>query len=144
METEKYDKRRGLDCEFISESKIPGYYIYKLIIGETDGSETIEYSLGVDMQDAISRIVKKDRVKNVEDRFKHQGFLVVFSIIFWILLMVIPGILVATTKNPIWFLITLGVGLIAGSTWWLWNRMTKNLNKKTDKNLVNETDSVQE
>ena len=57
----KYDKRRALFCKLIKKSDThDGYYKYLVTIGEKDGTTYNQPVYGRDMQDAISRLIKKE------------------------------------------------------------------------------------
>lgn len=56
------ERRRAIDGKLIEKSKSnPGYYKYQFTIKELDGSENIIPSYGVDMTDALNRILKKEK-----------------------------------------------------------------------------------
>lgn len=56
------ERRRATDGKLIEKSKSnPGYYKYQFTIKELDGSENIIPSYGVDMTDALQRILKHER-----------------------------------------------------------------------------------
>ncbi len=56
------ERRRATDGKLIEKSKSnPGYYKYQFTIKELDGSENIIPSYGVDMTDALQRILKYER-----------------------------------------------------------------------------------
>jgi hypothetical protein len=56
------DRRRATDGKLVEESKSnAGYYKYQFTIKEIDGSENIIPSYGVDMTDALQRILKHER-----------------------------------------------------------------------------------
>ncbi len=56
------DRRRATEGKLVEKSKSnPGYYKYQFTIREIDGSENIIPSYGVDMTDALQRILKHER-----------------------------------------------------------------------------------
>jgi len=65
----KYDRRRAVDCKLIRKSKDnPGYCKYLITIAEQDGTYHKEPAYGRDMQDAISRLMWKERTYKVEKK----------------------------------------------------------------------------
>lgn len=63
----KFDRRRALTAKLIRESKSnPGYYKYEVTIGDEDGNEIIVPAYGVDMMDALERLMWKERVDKIE------------------------------------------------------------------------------
>ena len=63
----KYDKRRAVSCKIIKKSESnPGYCKYLVTIIEKDGTVHKEPAYGRDMQDAISRLIWKERTHKVE------------------------------------------------------------------------------
>lgn len=63
--------RRAINGKLREESKdYPGYFKYEFEIREEDGSITKIPVYGVDMQDALSRIVKDEKIKRVKNIIK--------------------------------------------------------------------------
>lgn len=55
-------RRKAIDCKLIEPSKTsPGYFKYAITIRELDGSIHTVPAYGVDMQDAIRRLLKTER-----------------------------------------------------------------------------------
>ena len=55
-------RRKAIDCKLIEPSKTsPGYFKYVITIRELDGSIHTVPAYGVDMQDAIRRLLKTER-----------------------------------------------------------------------------------
>lgn len=78
------DRRRAIKAELVEKSKSnPGYYKYQVTIKELDGSIHVVPSYGVDMQDAIGRIVKKERVQKFNKHIKPITLYVMASL--WVL-----------------------------------------------------------
>ena len=78
METSKKNRRKAIDCKLVEESASnPGYFKYMITVQDTDGSISEHPAYGVDMQDAIKRLVRSENadmvVKVVEK--KQQFFL---------------------------------------------------------------------
>ena len=66
----KYDRRRALMCKLVRKSKSSrGYFRYDVTIGERDGKITRMPAYGKDMQDALQRLLWKQRTMKAEKRF---------------------------------------------------------------------------
>ena len=98
----KYDKRRALFCKLVGKSDSnEGYYKYLVTIGEKDGSIHNQPVYGRDMQDAISRLIKKELTVKIEKKLE-TGW-VFFA---WLFAMCWPAII-------------FGVDGIEGNIWWI-------------------------
>ena len=78
-------KRKAIKAELRKESKtFPGYYKYELDIQEEDGSITKAVpAYGKDLQDALQRTVKHDKIEKAEQVFSNLPYwvmIVVFMI----------------------------------------------------------------
>jgi len=78
-------KRKAIKAELRKESNtFPGYYKYELDIQEEDGSITKAVpAYGKDLQDALQRTVKHDKIEKVERVFSNLPYwvmIVVFMI----------------------------------------------------------------
>jgi hypothetical protein len=63
--------RRAINGRLREESKdYPGYFKYEFEIREEDGSITRIPVYGIDMQDALSRIVKEEKIKKIKKVIK--------------------------------------------------------------------------
>lgn len=63
--------RRAINGKLREESKdYPGYYKYEFDIREEDGFITKIPAYGIDMQDALSRIVREEKIKRVKKVIK--------------------------------------------------------------------------
>ena len=70
MSKSKYTKRRAIDCKIVEKSrKNPGYCKYIVTIAELDGTIHKEPVYGKDMQDALQRLLWKQRTEKIEKRF---------------------------------------------------------------------------
>ena len=84
----KFKRRRAIECKFIEKSKTsPGYLKYEITICEKDGTTHTEPAYGVDMQDAISRLINKERTVKVEKQITKSPFIAFAA---WIALMCWP------------------------------------------------------
>ena len=83
------DRRRAVDGKLIEKSKSnPGYYKYQFTIREVDGSENIIPSYGVDMTDALQRILKHERKEKLNKVYvnKVEPTVMISVFITWIVM----------------------------------------------------------
>ena len=103
----KYDKRRALFCKLVGKSDSnEGYYKYLVTIGEKDGSIHNQPVYGRDMQDAISRLIKKELTVKIENKLE-TGW-VFFA---WLFAMSWPAAIFGISGiegNPVWIGLSLG------------------------------------
>ena len=112
----KYDRRRAIDCKLIKKSKSnPGYLKYQVTIAEKDGTIHKQPAYGVDMQDALSRLINKERTVKVERKLT-AGWL----LILWLISIGLSTILIEINQSPKYlFYPFAGVILLTGvSAWW--------------------------
>ena len=117
----KYNKRRALMCKLVRASKEnKGYFRYDVTIGERNGKITRVPAYGKDMQDALQRLLWKQRTDKLEER---MGVGWVF--IAWIVTMVWP-IFVVDDHTPMFLVFSMGsvITLIAALALW-WNYINK-------------------
>ena len=66
MSQKKSTRRKAIDCKLIEESNSnPGYFKYMITIEDKDGSVSQHPAYGVDMQDAIKRLVRSENAEMV-------------------------------------------------------------------------------
>lgn len=114
----KFNRRRALECKFVEKSKNnPGYLKYMVTIGEKDGTKHTQPVYGKDMQDALSRLINKERTVKVEKKVMGNPFL---FFILWLAFMGWPALLMDTNNSPVFLFYALGgvIGLIIIGTWW--------------------------
>ena len=114
----KFNRRRALECKLVEKSKNnPGYLKYMVTIGEKDGTKHTQPVYGKDMQDALSRLINKERTIKVEKRATNNPFLV---FLLWIALMGWPAMLMETTDQPsfIFYGFAAILGLVGLGIWW--------------------------
>ena len=115
----KYDRRRALDCKLIEKSKKnAGYFKYEVTIGEKDGTVHKEPAYGRDMQDAISRLIWKERTIKVEKKMEKNPL--IFFLV-WMVIMAIPVMWHGELAYTPWFILYMfgtftAMFLFAG--WW--------------------------
>ena len=69
---QKYDRRRAIDCKLLKKSSThKGYCKYMVTICELDGTCHKEPAYGIDMQDALSRLINKERTIKVERKINN-------------------------------------------------------------------------
>jgi len=98
----KYDKRRALDCKLLKKSDShKGYCKYLITVGEVDGTVHKQPVYGKDMQDALSRLIKKELTVKVEKKLEtNTGYI----FLAWLLLMGTPAIFLGGGDTP-WILV---------------------------------------
>tara|TARA_R110002012_G_scaffold118746_1_gene267718 strand:+ start:72 stop:509 length:438 start_codon:yes stop_codon:yes gene_type:complete len=97
----KYDRRRAMKAELLKRSRThQGYCKYLITIGEKDGTIHKQPVYGKDMQDALSRLMKKELTVKVERKLETN---VGFIFLVWLVVMGAPAIF-ADTSSP-WFLL---------------------------------------
>ena len=83
------ERRRATDGKLIEKSKSnPGYYKYQFTIKEIDGSENVIPSYGVDMTDALQRILKHERKEKLNKVYvnKVEPTVMISVFIAWIIM----------------------------------------------------------
>lgn len=80
-------RRKAINCILVSDSKSsPGYFKYKVTIQEPNGDVYDLPAYGVDMQDAIKRLVsieRAEKIQKVYDKKIEPAFLVVIATAFF-------------------------------------------------------------
>ena len=114
----KYNRRRAIDCKIVERSKSnPGYCKYMITIAELDGTVHKQPAYGKDMQDALSRLMSKEKFVKVE-----QSLSTGWPFIAWMILMGVPAYFMEKTGSPLYLLYGfLGVGVTIGMMAW-WHR----------------------
>ena len=78
MESKKSNRRKAIDCQLIEESSTnSGYFKYMITVEEIDGTINKHPAYGVDMQDAIRRLVRTenaDKVVRIVEKKQHFFF----------------------------------------------------------------------
>mgnify|MGYP003676955744 CR=1 FL=1 len=93
----KIKRRRATSCKLIRPSNSnPGYFKYEVTIQEKNGSRHTEPCYGIDMQDAISRLIWKERTIKIESKL-NAGW--IFAI--WLCLMSWPAFILSEFEQPI-------------------------------------------
>ena len=101
MSKENKMRRKAIDCKMIGpSSSSPGYFKYEVTIEEASGKIHKEPAYGLDMQDAISRLVWTERVEKVNPKAN-----IIIIICAWLTSIIVPSIIATKTENPIWILV---------------------------------------
>ena len=83
MESQKTNRRKAIDCQLIEESTSnPVYYKYMITVEEIDGSINKHPAYGIDMQDAIKRLVRSenaDKVVRIVEKKQHFFLMALFA-----------------------------------------------------------------
>ena len=114
----KFNRRRALECKFVEKSKNnPGYLKYMVTIGEKDGTTHTQPAYGKDMQDALSRLINKERTVKVERKLESNTGLIFLS---WLAFMTIPAMIFGTQNTPWMLVYTFGtiVMIMVGAALW--------------------------
>ena len=114
----KFNRRRALECKFVEKSKNhDGYLKYMVTIGEKDGTKHTQPVYGKDMQDALSRLINRERTIKVEKKMMGNPFI---FFLLWLAFMAWPVLLMDTNDSPVFLFYTFGsvIGLILIGTWW--------------------------
>tara|TARA_B100000902_G_C27212843_1_gene865373 strand:- start:700 stop:1071 length:372 start_codon:yes stop_codon:yes gene_type:complete len=113
----KYDRRRALDCKLLKKSDShKGYCKYIVTIGEKDGTIHKQPVYGKDMQDALSRLMKKELTVKVERKLETNVGLI---FLIWLVVMGAPAFF-ADTSSPWFLLYTFGSVLLLATVAVLW------------------------
>jgi len=113
----KYDRRRAMKAELLKRSRThQGYCKYMITIGEKDGTIHKQPVYGKDMQDALSRLMKKELTVKVERKIETNTGLVFLA---WLVLLGTPAIL-TDTSSPWFLLYTFGSVLLLAVIAVLW------------------------
>ncbi len=101
MPKENKMRRKAIDCKMIGpSSSSPGYFKYEVTIEEESGKIHKEPAYGLDMQDAISRLVWTERVEKVNPKAN-----IIIIICAWLTSIIVPSIIATKTEDPIWILV---------------------------------------
>jgi len=104
--THKFNRRRALECKLVEKSKNnPGYLKYMVTIGEKDGTKHTQPAYGKDMQDALSRLINKERTIKVERKLENNTGLIFLS---WLIVMGTPAIFFGGQNTPWMLVYTMG------------------------------------
>ena len=118
-EIKKFKRRRALVCKMVRKSTSnPEYFRYEVTVGELDGTITKHPVYGKDMQDAISRLINKERTEKIEKKMEKNPL--IFFLI-WMLVMAIPVIWHGDLTYTPWFILYMFatfITIFAFAGWW--------------------------
>jgi hypothetical protein len=101
-------RRRAINCQLVKKSKShPGYYKYIVEIEETDESKAKHPAYGIDMQDALKRLLRNERNEKIVQVVTKR--LDVIFILSWITLMIVPTLIAVVTNDYRWAVYPLSV-----------------------------------
>ena len=110
MSKENKMRRKAIDCKLVGPSTTsPGYFKYEVTIQEESGTIHKEPAYGVDMQDAISRLVWTERVEKVNPKVN-----IVIIICAWLTTLIVPSIIAVNTNDPVWILVAFALAVVLG------------------------------
>ena len=96
----KPTRRKAINCNMVKASESnPGYFKYIVTIQEPNGDIVKQPAYGVDMQDAISRLIWNERTEKVAKVTNKPSILNV-GVVLVPLILVIPSALSIYYNNP--------------------------------------------
>ena len=122
----KNNKRiMATDCKLVRASNSnPGYFRYDVTIEEKDGTIHTQPCYGVDMQDAISRLINKERTIKIEKKLTATNPFLIF--LLWMVVMGWPAIMTTTHDSPIFLAYSfLGIIVLLIAAWRWYNYVNK-------------------
>ena len=103
-------RRKAIDCKLVGPSTTsPGYFKYEVTIQEESGAIHKEPAYGIDMQDAISRLVWTERVEKVNPKAN-----IIIIICAWLTTLIVPSIIAVNTNDPVWILVAFALAVVLG------------------------------
>ena len=118
-EIKRFKRRRALVCKMVRKSTSnPEYFRYEVTVGELDGTITKHPVYGKDMQDAISRLINKERTEKIEKKMEKNPL--IFFLI-WMFVMAIPVIWHGDLTYTPWFILYMFAtftAMFAFAGWW--------------------------
>jgi hypothetical protein len=110
MSKENKMRRKAIDCKLVGPSTTsPGYFKYEVTIQEESGAIHKEPAYGIDMQDAISRLVWTERVEKVNPKAN-----IIVIICAWLTTLIVPSIIAVNTNDPVWILVAFALAVVLG------------------------------
>ena len=108
MDNKKPNRRKAIDCQLVEESASnPGYFKYMITVEEIDGSINKHPAYGIDMQDAIKRLVRSENAEKVVRIVERkQQFFLMALFALCIIIPLVGGYNSAPNKNW-WMLLPL-------------------------------------
>ena len=118
-------RRKATNCKLVRpSSSSPGYFRYDVTIQEKNGDISTQPCYGVDMQDAISRLINKERTIKVERKLTGTNPFLVF--IIWMAVMGWPALMTDAHDSPIFLAYTfMGILFLLIAAWRWYNYVNK-------------------
>lgn len=116
--TFKFDRRRAIKCKLIGPGKNENEWEYEALVGNKDGSTEKRMAYGVDMTDALNRLLWKERIQSLENFVSKRSINVLAG--FWVLGVIAPAMLSSYTNSPIPIVSVLLFNLICFLGWKFW------------------------
>ncbi|MBC8149968.1 MAG: hypothetical protein H8E97_01625 [Bacteroidetes bacterium] len=112
----KRKSRKALDCKLVGPSEIdPRYFRYEVTIQEGDGEVYKTPAFGLDMQDALSRLVWTERTEKMIRYANKSSWLQVIPVISLLCVLGVFAFQAQSHDNPAWVIGGLAaVGAIIG------------------------------
>ena len=100
MKKNKPTRRKAIDCTLVRASESnPGYFKYIVTIQELNGDIVKQPAYGIDMQDAISRLIWNERTEKVV-KVTNKPNVMNIAAVFTVLLMLGPSMLSVYFNSP--------------------------------------------
>jgi len=118
-------RRKAINCILVSESKTsPGYFKYKVTIQEPNGDVYDLPAYGIDMQDAIKRLVsieRAEKIQKVYDKKVEPAFLFVIGTAF------LASVLMASVTNNYQYALYGTLAFFGSAMVWSFFRFFRNM-----------------
>lgn len=118
-------RRKAIECKLIRPSgSNKGYFKYEVTIEEKNGKVHKQPCYGIDMQDAISRLINKERTVKIERKLGSINPFVFF--LLWMAIMGWPAMMTSTHDSPIFLGYSfLGLLVLIVAAWRWYNYVNK-------------------
>ena len=108
MTEKKSKKRKAIDCKLIEESSSsPGYFKYMVTIEDVDGSISQQPAYGVDMQDAIKRLVRSENAEKVVRIVEKKQHFFLMALFAFCIIIPLLGVYNSSDSKNWWIMLPL-------------------------------------